>query len=116
RVKALISRQRRITSALRTRGYTLAGDFSALSFPDLIAILELGKKSGTISVASGDIIGSVYLDQGRVVHAVFGNLMRASAFVWMMAREEGHFEFSRGACPIEAARRTSHQAVQSLMM
>jgi CheY-like chemotaxis protein len=116
RVKALISRQRRLASALRTRGYTLAGDFSTLSFPDLISILELGRKSGTVSVASGDIIGSVYLDQGRVVHAVFGNLMGASAFVWMMAREEGHFEFSRGACPIEEARRTIHQSVQSLMM
>jgi CheY-like chemotaxis protein len=116
RVKALITRQRRMASALRTRGYTLAGDFSALSFPDLISILELGRKSGTVSVASGDIIGSVYLDQGRVVHAVFGNLMGASAFVWMMAREEGHFEFARGACPIEEARRTIHQSVQSLMM
>jgi CheY-like chemotaxis protein len=116
RVRALISRQRRITSVLRTRGYTLAGDFSALSFPDLMSILELGRKSGTVSVASGEIIGSVYLDHGRVVHAVFGNLMGASAFVWMMAREEGHFEFARGSCPIDEAKRTIHQSVQSLMM
>jgi two-component system chemotaxis response regulator CheY len=116
RVRALIARQRRAISALRTRGYTLAGDFSALSFPDLISILELGRKSGTVSVASGDVMGSVYLDHGRVVHAVFGNLMGASAFVWMMAREEGHFEFARGACPIDEARRTIHQSVQSLMM
>jgi CheY-like chemotaxis protein len=116
RVKALIARQRRMTKALRSRGYTLAGDFSALSFPDLIAILELGRKSGTVSVASDDVIGSVYLDQGRVVHAVFGNLMGASAFVWMMAREDGHFEFTRGACPIDEPRRTITQSAQSLMM
>jgi CheY-like chemotaxis protein len=116
RVRALIARQRRTVSALRTRGYTLAGDFSALSFPDLISILELGRKSGTVSVASGDVMGSVYLDHGRVVHAVFGNLMGASAFVWMMAREEGHFEFTRGSCPIDEPRRTIHQSVQSLMM
>jgi two-component system chemotaxis response regulator CheY len=116
RVKALITRQRRMVGMLRSRGYSLAGDFSALSFADLISILELGRKSGTVAVASRDIMGSVYLDAGRVVHVVFGNLMGASAFVWLMAREEGHFEFSPGPCPIEEARRTIDESVQSLMM
>jgi CheY-like chemotaxis protein len=116
RAKALIGRQRRIGSVLRARSYTLAGDLSALSFADLIAILELGRRSGTVSVSTGDTMGNAYFDQGRVVHALFGNLMGASAFVWLMAQEGGHFEFTPGRCPIEDSKRTIDQSVQSLML
>jgi CheY-like chemotaxis protein len=116
RVKALIARQRRVTNVLRTHGYALAGDLSALSFPDLISMLELGKRSGTVSIASREVMASVYLDAGQVVHAMFGSLVGASAFVWLMAREEGHFEFTPGPCPIEPHRRTIHESVQSLMI
>jgi two-component system chemotaxis response regulator CheY len=116
RAKALVGRQRRIGSVLRTRGYTLAGDLSALSFPDLIAILELGRRSGTVSLASGELMGAVYFDRGRVVHALFGSLVGVPAFVWLMAREEGHFEFTPGRCPIEEPARTIHESVSSLMM
>jgi two-component system, chemotaxis family, chemotaxis protein CheY len=116
RARSLIARQRRVGTALRARSYSLAGDFSALSFADLIAILELGRRSGTVSITSGDTMGNAYFDQGRVVHALFGNLSGASAFVWMMAQEDGHFEFTPGGCPIEPARQTIDQSAQALMM
>jgi two-component system chemotaxis response regulator CheY len=116
RARSLIARQRRVGTALRERSYSLAGDFSALSFADLISILELGRRSGTVSIASSDRLGNAYFDHGRVVHALFGNLSGAAAFVWMMAQEDGHFEFTPGRCPIEPARHTIDQSVQSLMM
>jgi DNA-binding response OmpR family regulator len=116
RMRALLARQRRALAAARARTYSLAGELSALSFADLIAILELGRRSGTVSVVTKDRAGSVHLDQGRVVHAAFGTLVGQRAFVWLLAQESGHFEFSPGPCPIPPAERTIGESVQSLMM
>jgi hypothetical protein len=105
-----------VSSVLRNHGYTLAGDLSALPFPDLISILEMGRRSGTVSIASREVMASVYLDRGQVVHAMFGSLVGVGAFVWLMAREEGHFEFTPGPCPIDEKRRTIRESVQELMI
>jgi DNA-binding response OmpR family regulator len=116
RVRSLLNRQRRTLAGLRSRGYSLAGEFSALSFADLVSILELGRRSGTVAVVTKDRVGTVYFDRGRIVHAVFGSMVGPPAFVWLLAQEEGHFEFSPGPCTIAEAERTIWESVQSLMM
>jgi CheY-like chemotaxis protein len=116
RVRSLLTRQRRSLAGMRSRSYSLAGEFSALSFADLMSILELGRRSGTVSVVTKDRVGSVYFDRGRIVHAVFGTMVGPPAFVWLLAQEEGHFEFSPGHCPIDESDRTIWESVQSLMM
>jgi DNA-binding response OmpR family regulator len=116
RVRSLLTRQRRGLAGLRARGYSLAGEFSALSIADLVSILELGRRSGTVSVVTKDRVGTVHFDRGRIVHTVFGSLVGPPAFVWLLAQEEGHFEFSPGPCTITEAERTIWESVQSLMM
>jgi CheY-like chemotaxis protein len=116
RVRSLLTRQRRTLAGLRARGCSLAGEFSALSFADLVSILELGRRSGTVAVVTKDRVGTVYFDGGRIVHTVFGSMVGPPAFVWLLAQEEGHFEFSPGPCPITEAERTIWESVQSLMM
>jgi DNA-binding response OmpR family regulator len=116
RVRSLLTRQRRGLAGLRARGYSLAGEFSALSIADLVSILELGRRSGTVSVVTKDKVGTIHFDRGRIVHTVFGSLVGPPAFVWLLAQEEGHFEFSPGPCTITEAERTIWESVQSLMM
>ncbi len=116
RVRSLLTRQKRALAGLRSRSYSLAGEFSALSFADLMSILELGRRSGTVAVVTKDRVGTVYFDRGRIVHTVFGSMVGPPAFVWLLAQEEGHFEFSPGHCPISEAERTIWESVQSLMM
>ena len=116
RVRLLLSRQKRSLVGLRARAYSLAGEFSALSFADLMSILELGRRSGTVAVVTKDQVGTVYFDRGRIVHCVFGTMVGPPAFVWLLAQEEGHFEFSPGPCPISEAERTIWESVQSLML
>jgi DNA-binding response OmpR family regulator len=116
RVRSLLTRQRRTLAGLRTRAYSLAGEFSALSFADLVSILELGRRSGTVSVVTKDRLGTVHFDRGRIVHTVFGTMVGPPAFVWLLAQEEGHFEFSPGPCLISESERTIWESVQSLMM
>ena len=106
RVRALIARERRAAAERQTAGYGLAGTFAELAAPDLMSLLEHGRRSGTVSVACDDALGTLFLDEGQVVHGVFGNLVGPAAFSAVMARTEGQFEFTPGACPITPPRWT----------
>jgi DNA-binding response OmpR family regulator len=115
RVEGLITRGRRAREAQRRRGYTLAGDFSTVSFPDLVSILELARKTGLLSIASARATGELFFEEGKVTHAVFGNLTGREAFYRLMEETGGHFEFitqSADAC----AYHTIEESVTALIM
>lgn len=94
RVHALVERQRQRREALQRRSYLLAGEFQVLPFPDLVGMLEMGKRTGTLSIATPRALGRVVFDCGRVVHASFGSLGGAQAFYRLMEEGSGQFEFS----------------------
>ena len=106
RVRGLIARERRSAAVGRTPNFDLGGRFSELALPDLVTFLEQGQRSGTIFVVCRDGMGTMFLDQGRVVHAVFGNLVGPPALASLAADPTGRFEFSSGPCPVEEARHT----------
>ena len=73
---------------LRARSYTLAGELSVVPFADVIALLELTRKSGVLSLHTPSTSGLLYFDNGRVIplnvgghsprwvnenYAIFGN-------------------------------------------
>jgi DNA-binding response OmpR family regulator len=116
RVKSLIGRQRRALEVLRNRGYTLAGRFSAMAFPDLVATIEMERSSGTLSIATASSVGAVYFDEGRVVHARFGNLVGQRAFAQLMAEPDAQFEFTQEPCPIVGREQTIRESVTSLVL
>jgi DNA-binding response OmpR family regulator len=116
RVKSLIGRQRRALEVMHKRGYTLAGRFSAMAFPDLVATIEMEKSSGTLSIATATAVGAVYFDGGRVVHACFGNLVGPRAFMRLMLEADAQFEFTQEPCPIVGREQTIRESVTSLVM
>lgn len=116
RVDALIGKQRRIRDQWRRRAYNLAGDFSAIAFPDLVVILEMGRRTGTLAVGTRRAVGEVFFNEGRVVHAVFGNLVGSEAFYKLMAEGQGQFEFLPGPCEVRADAFTIEESVTGLIM
>jgi CheY-like chemotaxis protein len=115
-VRSQIDRRRRQNEALRSRRYTLAGELSTIAFPDLVSIIELARRSGRLSLVTPKRIGTVYFRRGEVIHAVFGNLSGPVAFHWMVAEEEGQFEFSPGLSPAEENRRTIFDSAAGLIL
>jgi CheY-like chemotaxis protein len=116
RAEAAVLRQRRFREALRARTYTLAGDFSAMAFPDLVTMVEMGRRSGVLSVVTTSRVGRVYFECGRVVHATYGNLEGEVAFQRIFGEPEGQFEFTHGACPVGRDAFTIHESVTGLLM
>ena len=116
RIKSVIGRERRAMDVLRHHGYMLAGRFSALAFPDLVSIVEQARRSGTVSVLGPRCSGAVHFDEGRVVHALYGNLTGQRAFQALMAEEDAQFEFTQQPCSIGERERTIRASATALIL
>jgi CheY-like chemotaxis protein len=115
RCAAFVDRRRKQRQQHAARKYTLAGDFAAMPFPDLVGILEMGRRSGTLAIATPNSVGELTFFNGAVVHAFFGNLLNEEAFYRLMAETEGRFELFPGDVVVEDSTRI-HASVQHLMM
>ncbi len=115
RVSVATARRARATAARRNRTYTLGGDFSTLTLPDLVSILEVSRRTGVLSVVTRRAFSEILLDSGRVVHATFGNLSGSEAFFRLIAEPEGQFEFNVQPL-LESSPRTIDDTVTGLLM
>ncbi len=116
RIESHVGRGRRARALGRGRRYLLAGDFSALAFPDLVSTLSLQRRTGTIAFNMPAAMGEVHLAEGEVVHAVFGNLTGAAAFNAVFRQDGGQFEFTPEATALDVGRRTISGSVTSLIL
>ncbi len=58
-----------------------------------LQLLAQGGKTGVFAVEAGGGRGEVYLEQGRPVHAVFGEKVGQEALLEVLALKEGRFRF-----------------------
>ncbi|KPJ64798.1 hypothetical protein AMK68_00485 [candidate division KD3-62 bacterium DG_56] len=91
----------------------LTGTLDDLTCPELLQILNLGRKSGTLLVRSGRREATVHIRNGEVVDAVMGELKAADAVYRVLALASGEFEFSR--CT-DAMPRTITSSTESLVL
>jgi hypothetical protein len=94
----------------------LAGEFAAIPFVDLIAILEVGKSTGTLAVSTSRAMGELLLVNGQVVHASLGSVAGEAAFYRLVGQKTGHFEFLPGQPVARADDGTISRSVQFLIM
>lgn len=97
RVDAALRRIDQARAAFRHRSYNLAGDFTGMSFPDLVTLLDQGRRTGRLSVVTPRAAAEVRMRDGRVIYAHFGSLLGEEAFYAILGEAEGQFEFAPGA-------------------
>jgi hypothetical protein len=51
----------------------LSGDLSDFALTDILQILALSRKSGTLSLQSGELCGTIVIERGRITHAAVDN-------------------------------------------
>jgi len=113
--RALVSRRRASFEERGGRSYTLAGEFSALPFPDLVSILHVSRRRGVLSIITPTAVGEVFFNESEIVHATFGSLQGEAAFFRLMGAESGSFEFA--ARDVESfPERTIDSSVTGLIM
>ncbi len=96
RIDASIRRLDASRAASQARRYNLAGDFTGMSFPDLINLLDQGRRTGTLSVVTPRAAAEFRIREGIVLYAGFGNLIGDEAFHGVLAEPQGQFEFAPG--------------------
>ncbi len=115
-VESLVARRRRERDEARTRAYTLAGNLDTLTFPDLVSLVGMARRSGTLSMITAKSTGTVCFDEGAPVHALYGNLVGVEAFRAMVVEDGGTFEFSPGPCSVAVTERTIHETGNALLL
>jgi hypothetical protein len=116
RAISLVERERRARAIARRRNYLLAGDLSAMGFPDLVNTIEMGRRSGVLSLVLSSAFGQVFFAEGRIVHALYGNLTGARAVHRLVDEASGSFEFAPGECQIPPEQWTIHESATSLIL
>jgi len=85
--------------ALAKRSEGFAGNLKDFALAELLQALDLGQKTGRVSVESEDLRGELMLSEGRVVSCSIGGLSGEDAAYAMLSLKEGTFGFE--ACEVE---------------
>lgn len=95
----------------------IRGNLSEASLPDVLQLLAMGNKTGSLSVAVRTSAGVICFDNGRICHASIGGsaLGIEEAVFAMFKWNEGTFSFEPGVPPPEGARLASLDP-QSLLL
>ncbi len=81
------------------------GDLTQVSAVDLLQLLSMNRRSGSLSITTPSGAGEVRLAEGEVVDAVYRRLEAEKALFRLLAETEGSFAFaSGGAAPLRRMR------------
>jgi hypothetical protein len=99
------------------------GDLKSFSLSDILQMLQMGKRTGALSIRHGEEIGTLYFRKGELVHATYKNLTGEDAAYSLLNWKTGRFRFDTTIYPtrrsieisatnliLEAARRSDELA------
>jgi len=77
----------------------IRGDLAQVALPDLLQLLAMGRKTGTLSVTTSNSAGELRLADGEVVDAMFRRAEGMKAVIRLLGEREGAFQFAPGNAP-----------------
>jgi hypothetical protein len=89
----------------------LYGSFDEFSFAEILQLLNLGHKSGTLSVRQGSQQAVVHLRDGQVVEATCEGHSGADVIYRLLGWRDGEFEFARVLRPVTRSVQDSTEAL-----
>ncbi len=83
----------------------IRGNLSEASLPDVLQLLAMGSKTGSLSITSGNAGGTICFENGRICHAfMIGRTVGTEESVFAMFKwNEGTFSFEPAVAPPEDA-------------
>lgn len=93
RIKRVIDRiaLEKLAKAAPSDG-VLRGSLSQMNVVDLVQSLEMGRKSGSLTMTKGDDKCEMFFSQGQVKHAAYGSISGDEAVFKVLRWTEGNFE------------------------
>lgn len=78
------------------KDHEIEGSLKQMGIPDLLQILSTNRRSGTLSLESGDLRGEIQISEGRPVNARVGTVEGDKALFRLLGMTEGSFAFVPG--------------------
>jgi response regulator RpfG family c-di-GMP phosphodiesterase len=72
-------------------GRTVAGLLDEMGIEDLLRTIASAKRSGRLQVRAPGKVGEIFIDQGRVVHSIWGAIKGEAAFDLLVVLTDGDF-------------------------
>ncbi len=91
----------------------IRGDLAQVPLPDLLQLLSMGHKTGTLSVTTSNAAGEIRLADGEVVDAMFRRAEGMKAVIRLLGEREGAFHFALDVAP---ALRRIREPMSSILM
>jgi len=89
-------------------GAAIEGSLGEVGLPDVLQLLTVGGKTGTLHLRDGDEAGALHLKDGQVVHARTADLEGEEAAYALAGWTRGRFEFEPGAAsPVTTINRSA---------
>ncbi|MCW5830351.1 MAG: response regulator [Deltaproteobacteria bacterium] len=92
RVRLLLQKKEKETLERVDQQNMFQGALSDLGVVDLLQTIEIGRKTGLILLTSGDKSGVMYVQNGRVIDSICGNLRGARAVYRLLTWNDGAFK------------------------
>jgi len=114
RVERLVERRRALEEARRAGDALISGSVEHLAISDLLQILALNGKDGTVVLEQDESNGRIEFEAGKIVHAVSGRARGAKALYRMLGWTRATFRVLPRAGP--AAEHTIDGAATNVLM
>lgn len=75
------------------------GDIAQIPLPDLLQLLSMGRKTGTLTVTTSIAAGELRLQDGEVVDATFRRAEGMKAVIRLLGERDGAFHFAPDSTP-----------------
>jgi len=92
---------------------TLRGNLQSLSLTDVVQLLHINRKTGKLHVINGKHTGTLFVQNGEVIHAETPQTSGESAAFEVLEWDKGEFEFVVAQFKVPS---TIHRSVQDLLM
>lgn len=89
------------------------GDLAQIPLPDLLQLLSMGRKTGTLTVSTSSGAGELHLAEGEVVDAMYRRADGMKAVIRLLGEREGAFHFAPDTTP---GLRRIFEPVSSILM
>jgi len=103
RVERLVERSVALVKARRGADALLAGSVEHLAISDLLQILSLNGKDGTVQLHQGEDEGRIEFVAGQIVHAETQSTIGSKALYRMLGWSQAGFRVLHRAAPVHAA-------------
>jgi CheY-like chemotaxis protein len=101
RIKGLLDRLEKVEEAGGEEQKALLGTLTEITLMDLLQIMRLNRRSGSLDLEQDGRLGTVYLREGEVISAKMGKYKGEKAFYRFLTWNKGKFEFHPQTIDVE---------------